>query len=263
MIAVLLVRSSGLGPVAISFWRLVLAVVLVAVLRPRPRTAPIPRARTTLLTGGCLALSQATYFGAVNTAGVALGTLIAIGASPLLVALGGRYLLGERLPRRGAASIAVALAGLCLLTTGHGQSGRHPLLGTVLALVSAASYSALTLISRRAGGGAATPGVFGAGLLCLLPFALADGLLPNPGHLAQSAGWLLLLALVPTVLAYRWYFAGLATVPVATASIIGLLEPVTGVLAGVLLLGEHLTAPSATGAILLLAAVALLGTAAE
>ncbi|MFI5825408.1 hypothetical protein ACIA8I_41115, partial [Streptomyces rishiriensis] len=50
---------------------------------------------TSVLTGIALAAYQTAYFGAVQDAGLALGTLITLGASPILVSAGAHVLEGR------------------------------------------------------------------------------------------------------------------------------------------------------------------------
>lgn len=278
-VAAVLFRTSGLGPVAVTFWRFAIAAAACALLRPlRRSTAPVPEKRrswrSAVLTGGGMAVSQVAFFGAVETAGVTLGTLLAVGAGPVLATVGGRYFLAEPVPRRGLIAIGAALAGVILLVTGsgHAGTGARPLLGVALALLCAVTYCAVTLLGRTGGGSGASLGAFIAGTVGLAPFAVRTGLWPHgsgPVHatgagvahganVAQTVGWLLFLGLVTTLLAYRWYFAGLVTVPAAAASVIVLLEPVTAAAIGVGVLAERLTAPAAAGAGLLLVALVLL-----
>ncbi|MBV6698906.1 DMT family transporter [Kitasatospora aureofaciens] len=101
-------------------------------------------------------------------------------------------------------------------------------------------------------------GAFATGLLCLLPLAAAQGVLPTEGDPALTGGALLFLGTVPTLFAYRWYFSGLTAVPGTTAAVLVLLEPATAAVIGVAFLGEPLTAGLAAGSALLLAAIAAL-----
>ncbi|CAM5242033.1 hypothetical protein SALBM311S_07506 [Streptomyces alboniger] len=63
--------------------------------------------------------------------------------------------------------------------------------------------------------------------LCLLPFALAEGLVPHTADLGRLLWLLAYIAAVPTALAYALYFAAAAVVRPATVSVIMLLEPVS------------------------------------
>ena len=264
-VAVILQRHNNLGPVTVSFWRFVVAVTALAALRAvrygrRPRSGWRHRIQwsTAIIGGVGLAVSQAAYFGSADTAGVALATLVTMGTCPVLIALGARYLLGERLTYPRMAAIGLALVGLVLLTFGPHAGGSDATLGILLALLSAATYSAVILQGRaRQGQGEMLP-AYVVGMVCLAPIAIVEGALPHGGNTFGVVAWLVYLGLVPTVLAYQWFFAGLATVPAATASVIALLESVTAAAIAVGLLGEHLTPASLAGMAVLLIAVTLM-----
>ncbi|MER5203189.1 EamA family transporter [Streptomyces sp. NPDC002825] len=268
--ASLIFRVSDMGPLALSFWRCAGGLVLLLgalVLRPRrpaARTEREPRGRRTarvLGTGIGLTVFQSAYFAAVEATGLAVGTVVTLGAGPVLIALGARLTMGERLGRGGIAAVAGALAGLFVLVLGGGAAEVRPL-GVVLAVVSAAGYAAITLLTRRLGrdgGGtdalATTTWAFAIGAVGLLPAALAEGLVPHTGAPVTVVLLLVYVAAVPTALAYALYFAGAAVVRAATVSVIMLLEPVSAALIAVSLLGERLTAAIVLGTLLLLAAV--------
>lgn len=253
-----LFRTSGLGPVAVSFWRFAIAAAVLSAQRFRRPAGIRPTScrRTAVFTGVALAGYQTAYFGAVQDAGLALGTMVTLGASPILVSVGAHVLLDEPLTRRGAAAIGTALLGLLLLVA-HPISGPRPAAGIMLALLSAVGYSAVTLQARRTGKTTTGAATWGAGALCLLPLALVQGVWPRAEHVADSTGWLLFLGIVPTLLAYRWYFSGLTTVRSTTAAVLVLLEPATATLLAVLL-GEQISTLLILGAVLLLTAVAIL-----
>ncbi|WP_030911753.1 DMT family transporter [Streptosporangium amethystogenes] len=280
----LLYQAGGLGPVAVSFWRfaagaamLLLAGRLLGLGETRPAeddpalggTRPaepltIRRPRRgaalgrILVTGVAMAVYQTAYFAAIAGSGLAVATVVTIGATPVLVAAGGRLLLGERLGAAGLGAVTIALTGLAMLTLDDG-SATFSAAGVGWALLSAAGYAGVTLLNRASSGEPyrTAMGGFVVGGLCLLPVALAQGLLPSGDPLASWA-IIAFLGTVPTALAYGLFFTGLAAVRATTASVISLVEPVGAALLGVLLLGERLTGPAACGGVLLLGAVALL-----
>ncbi|WP_432117596.1 DMT family transporter [Streptomyces sp. bgisy032] len=266
--ASLVYRASDMGPVALSFWRcaaglvLLLAVRLVAPSGGAAVTEPLPRrVRRAGVTGLGLAVFQTAYFAAVSATGLAVATVVTLGAGPVLIALGARVFLAERLGRGGAVAVVGALTGLAVLVLGGGDTAVRPW-GVLLALVSAAGYSVMTLLTRRWGrDGAAdasrtTVGAFAVTSLCLLPFAAAEGLVPHTGDPARLLVLLAYVAAVPTALAYGLYFAGAAVVRSATVSVIMLLEPVSAAVLAVALLGERLTMATVAGTLLMLGAVA-------
>ncbi|EIV92092.1 EamA-like transporter family [Frankia sp. QA3] len=158
----LVYRSSDLGPVAVSFWRFLGGLILLLMARAvrasraanrapvSPQPQPQPRRRRLLLragTAGGLAVFQTAYFAAVAITGLAVGTIVTLGAGPVLTALGARRALGERLGRGGAVAITGAVGGLTVLVLGDQGATVRPA-GAGLALLSAAGYAAATLRYR-------------------------------------------------------------------------------------------------------------------
>jgi DME family drug/metabolite transporter len=97
---------------------------------------------------------------------------------------------------------------------------------------------------------------FTAGALLLLPFALATGFVVS----YSPAGWVLLLhlGLLPTALAYVLFLAGIRHTTATVATLVTLLEPLTGTALAWVLFGEQLGGAGLLGAALLLGAIMLL-----
>ncbi|MBP0933170.1 EamA family transporter [Streptomyces sp. KCTC 0041BP] len=265
--ASLLFLASDLGPLSLTFWRCAGGlVVLLGVLavRRRPRRAVRPSVGSLVTTGLMFTLFQAAYFAAVQETGLAVGTVVTLGAGPVLIALGARRWMGERLGAGGAVAVGGALAGLAVLVLGSGGGEVRPL-GVGWALLSAAGYAGMTLRARwlgqRGAGGdplVTTVWSTAVGAVCLLPFAVVEGLLPHTAELGRVVWLLVYVATVPTALAYALYFTGAASVRAATVSVIMLIEPVSAAVIAVLLLGERLTGAVVLGTVLLLTAVGAL-----
>lgn len=284
--ASLVYRISDIGPLSLSFWRCVGGLVLLlgalAMRRRRVATALPPETGTgdatateprrrrlirILGTGIGLAVFQSAYFAAVEETGLAVGTVVTLGAGPVLIALGARLTMGERLGGSGLLAVVGALAGLAVLVLGGDGATVRPV-GIAYALLAAAGYAAITLLTRKLGrdGGkpdalATTAWAFAVAALCVLPIAAGEGLLPHTSEPAQVLWLLLYVAAVPTALAYALYFAGAAVVRAATVSVIMLLEPVSAAVIAVVLLDEQLTVATVVGTLLLLAAVVGLAAA--
>jgi drug/metabolite transporter (DMT)-like permease len=133
--------------------------------------------------------------------------------------------------------------------------------GALLALGAALTYTAYILVSDRIVG---ELDPFALALLVLtgatVSFAVA-GLATGSLDLALSGEawlWLLLIALVSTVVAVSAFFAGLRRVGPSEAAILSTFEPPVTVALAFLVLGERLAAPQLLGGALVLAAVVLL-----
>ncbi|MGW1280512.1 EamA family transporter [Streptomyces tsukubensis] len=274
--ASLVFAAGGPGPLSLSFWRCAGGLLLLlGVLALRRRTGAARTVRTVrtvrpesrrrrllriLGAGAGLTVFQSAYFAAVDATGLAVATVITLGAGPVLIAAGARLLLGERLGGGGTVAVGGALAGLTVLVLG-GEDGTVRTPGVLLALLAAAGYAAITLIARGLGRGGGADAVtttawsFGIGAVCLLPLALAEGFFPASGDPLRVLVLLGYVAAVPTALAYVLYFVGAAAVRAATVSVVMLLEPVSAAVVATAFLGERLTGATVLGTLLLLAAV--------
>ncbi|MFI7688980.1 DMT family transporter [Nonomuraea sp. NPDC049655] len=258
----LLFESGHLGPVGVSLWRYLLGAAFLLTLT---RRAARPSRLTwhVLPVGAGMAVYQTAYFAAIAGSGVAVATVVTMGATPIITALGGRLLLREPLGPVARASLAAAPVGLVLLTWESVVQTRS-LSGIGYALLSAAGYAGVTLFSRhhRAADPQGTAvGGFAVGAVCLAPFALPAGVLPE--LTVSSVALLVYLGAVPTALAYGLFFRALTALPATTVSIISLGEAAGAALIGVLLFGERLTPLAWGGCALLLVAVAVLALKAE
>ncbi len=165
----------------------------------------------------------------------------------------------ERLPRLRLAGIAAGLAGTVLIVGRQAMSGFGEQLWAQFALVAASiCYGGAALFGRSFKG--LDPIMPAAGsLLCgalvLLPLSL---LLDRPWTLApsvQSIQALVALSLVSTALAFVIYFRLIARLgSVATTSVAYLRVP-TGVLIGMVFLGEALVPTAWAGLVLVIAGV--------
>ncbi|MEQ4723114.1 EamA family transporter [Nonomuraea sp. B19D2] len=257
----LLFQTGDLGPAGVSLWRYLLGAAFLLVLTRRP---VVVNGRL-LLVGAGMAVYQTAYFAAIAHSGVAVATVVTMGATPVFTALGSRFLLREPLGRVAGTALAAALAGLVLLTGETAlQSRPSSVAGIGFALASAAGYAGVTLYSRRHKDddpqGVAIGG-FVVGAVCLAPFALVEGVVPDVS--AASVSLLLYLGAVPTALAYGLFFSALTVLRATTVSIISLGEAVGAALLGVVLFGETLTPLAWSGCALLLAAVGILAARTE
>ncbi|MFD5099684.1 DMT family transporter [Streptomyces albidochromogenes] len=278
-VAAVLYDVGGIGPGAVSFWRFLGGLGLLLMLRAlwrRRRSAPgrslarcfLRNKGQVVATGFGLAVYQTAYFAAVQQAGLTVATMVTLGSGPVLVAVGSRLLLDERIGRAGAVAVVCGVLGLGLLMGGTDQNtGPDPLLGLGYAVLSAVGYAGVTLLGRASGrgreGGAfdAMVVAFAVGTLCLFPLALAEGWLPRTEHLFWTVASIGYLGLIPTALAYTLFFAGLSVVRATTASVIALVEPLTAAVIGVALLGDRVNPVVVTGMALLMCAVLCLSGA--
>ncbi|WP_262056774.1 DMT family transporter [Streptomyces sp. STR69] len=231
-------------------------LVLLALCRQRPRGAWWWRSAVLGL------LNVSVFFVLVYAASQLLPTSIAstvMAVSPLAMMLIAWALVSERPGRAHLAGAAIGLGGVCLmLFTGAGGVSVPGVLASAAAMLVSAFGHILTKRWNTTGTDvlASTAWQLTAGGLFLLPVAAAvEG---PPPALSPSA----LLAfgyvtLVATALAFAAWFTGLRHLPSGTVGLIGLLNPVTGVLLGTVVAGEVLTVRQLCGLALVLAGVVL------
>jgi drug/metabolite transporter, DME family len=275
----------GTTPLGVGILRIGVGALALLVAMPflgeSPRTlVALWRTRAMLVTAVTAAVYQLCFFAGVSRAGVALGTLVAVGSAPVFAGLVGRVVLGHRPTVGWAVATAVCVAGLALLSgqslvseLGAGPGGAvlggtshagEALGGTGLGLLLAlgaglciACYNVAAKIQLDRG---ATPLAVPAGSFVL------GGALLIPVLAVQPLGWLptvpgLALALylgvatmaVANVLLTRG-IKGMSAGPVATLM---LSDPVVATVLGVAILGEALSAPEVGGIVLLLAGLVL------
>ncbi|HET6624975.1 MAG TPA: EamA family transporter [Nocardioidaceae bacterium] len=197
------------------------------------------------------------FLGAMNQAGVAVGTLVAIGATPILTGLATRHV-----SRLWLVATCIAVGGLALLVGGQLRTESAPsTAGIVLALGASASYATYII----AGNAAASRGLELQSYLAVT-FTIA-AVLTFPLLLVGEVAWawtgpgallVVYLALVPTVLAYNLFNRGLHGVRPSTASTLGLIEPVVAALLAVLLVDERLSPAGVVGAVLIVTGLLLI-----
>lgn len=184
------------------------------------------------------------FYSSMRLAGVAIGTVVSLGAAPVFAAVIEFVVDRRRVSARWAVASAIAVAGVVLLAAGgsSGTDAAASVTGVLLGLVAALSYALYTFASERAiavghPSRSVMGALFGAGAVLLLPVFLATGsaLLQS----AQSIGITAYLAVGPMFVAYLLFGAGLRWVRSSTATVITLIEPAVATLLAVAIVGER------------------------
>jgi len=193
-----------------------------------------------------------------------IGTvLLVMYLSPVLVAVLATRFLDERVTATTKLALALAVGGLALLVRPeHGAIG-----GVLLAAAAGVTFAVLTVISKVAvtdvgGTWLAFSNLTVAGL-AVAPFALMAGWGPPQA----SWAWLLALGLGMTALLVPVYLGLLDRLPATTASVLLYFEPLSALVLGWLVLGEHASPATLAGGGLIVGAGILVlrqgGTTAE
>ena len=227
--------------------------VLLAVTRRRPRGEWWWKAAVlgTLNIGAFFAL---LFVAAERLAGGVAATLGAV--QPLLAALLASALLRERLRSRALVAGAMGAAGVALIVLQPGA--RLDTWGVLAGLAGAASMATGVTLTKRwkapvpSLAATAWQLLAGGAVLGVLTLTV-EGAPPalTGRHLAGFA-W---LSLVGAALAYGLWFRGVARLPVAAVSLLGLLSPVVAVGVGWIVLDQRLGAVQVTGVAVVLVAL--------
>ncbi|UCR88039.1 DMT family transporter [Mycetocola spongiae] len=206
-------------------------------------------------------LNMGSFFVLIYLAAQLLPTSVAstvMAASPIAMMLCAWALIAERPRLTQLIGAVLGLLGVALLLL-TGTGALSPL--GIAAAVAAMLFSALgfVLSKRWAAGVRPLPLVAWqliAASLVIAPCALLIEGAP-PALDAPALLGFAYVSLVTTALAYLLWFAGLARLPAGTVGLIGLLNPVTGVLLGTLIAGEILGGRQLAGLALVLGGILL------
>ncbi|MFJ7967782.1 EamA family transporter [Streptomyces sp. NPDC096324] len=206
-------------------------------------------------------LNMSVFFVLVYAASQLLPTSVAstvMAVAPLTMMLIAWPLVSERPRAAHLTGAAIGLGGVCLMLLSGVDAVSVP---GVLASAAAMLVSSFGFIlAKRWSAGvdvlASTAWQLTAGGLFLLPVAAAvEGGPPAlSGQTALAFGYVTLIA---TALAFAAWFTGLRHLPTGTVGLIGLLNPVTGVLLGTVVAKEAMTVQQLGGLVLVLAGVVL------
>ena len=258
---------SGTTPLGVGIARIVVGAVCLLVAMPllgaTPRRLPaLWRTPAMWITAGCAGTYQLLFFAGVQRAGVALGTLVAVGSAPILAGVLGWVVLGHRPSRGWSVATAICLVGLVLLSAQEVAAGGSAALGLLLALGAAgcsATYNVAAKVQLDAGATEleVPTGSFVLGGVLLLPLLLTQPL----GWMASPHGVALVLYLgiatmgLANVLLTRG-IRRLASGPVTTLM---LGDPAVATVLGVLVLGETLAPAATLGVLVIFAGLFLQG----
>lgn len=209
-------------------------------------------------TGGCYYTSM--QMTSVSTAVILMYT------APVYVMIFSVLFLGEKFSKLKLVSIVCMLAGCCLVSgmIGGLKFNVAGILIGVLSGISYAAYNILTKIAMRRGFTAVTATMYSFVFMAVIALSFS-----SPIDIVYAAKndplplipMLIALGIVTHVLPYLFYTLSMKSLPVGTVSALGIVEPMAATIFSVILFKEKLDIFSASGIILILAAVFLLAKA--
>ncbi len=190
-----------------------------------------------------------------------------ISTAALMIPILSLVYVGERMGGRKIAGVMTGFIGTALVVT-RGQPlslESSELAGDILILATAVTIALVFVLSKRIvesrGGRPVTGALLLTTSILLLPTIFLD--LGHPAYLTMTS-WLYVsyLAVFATVGAYYYFMKGLETVSPTVSSIILPIEVIVAVALSVILFNDPFNLFSGTGAVLIIAGVVLVSTAA-
>lgn len=185
--------------------------------------------------------------------------------TPVMVALGARLYLKERLGRLQWGGVACSTAGVLLVVT-RGEWAALRLanvqIGDFIVLFACLGWSAYTTYGKRVLGvhspALVTTAAYVLGSLMLLPLTAATAPLFPAARLASPTAWgVILYQAFLGALAHVWWYEGVKAVGPSRTAIFMNFQPVVGVLLAAALLGEKIGLAQVFGGLAVLVGVAL------
>jgi drug/metabolite transporter (DMT)-like permease len=262
-----LISTYGLPPLAIVFWRALIAAIalFLFLFTSRKDLLHIPRRDWPFfLFFGLIGVAAfyTIYVNAVALTGMGVAAVLMYTA-PVWVTLLSVLFLGERLDGRKILALSLAVAGGALVGRVYDLDGvRLNQIGLLAGIGAGLGYGLYILFSKAAAQRRYNPWTtlayaLGLGALFLLPLQSAADLtrvLTNPPILV----WLFGIGLLPTLGGGLAFNAALQRLPASNASIVATLEPVIATVLGWAIFAERLDALQILGGALIGSAVILL-----
>ncbi len=255
-----LVRIADTGPVASAFWRMALALPVIAVMagatsRARPVFTPVLIAIIAvsgILFAGDLA---AWHLGIVRTK-AANASLFGNSASFILPVYGFIAVRAWPTQRQGLA-LLMALAGAALLMGRSAELSPQYLIGDLLSVLAGVLYAAYFIVLERARAVLAPLPLLAAATLASAPPLLLFAALLGERIWPEDWTPLLVLALLSQVIGQGLMTAVLGRVSPLVIGLALLTQPIVAATAGWLAFGETLALPDLAGAALIAVALVL------
>ncbi|OSP56463.1 DMT family transporter [Pseudoruegeria sp. SK021] len=222
-----------------------------------------PQWRATVIFGLCQnALYLGLFFTAMKTIEASLASIMA-SSMPLLVAMIGWAVLGQRLPMRAVAGLLAGLAGV-LLIMGTRLSSGADLQGVLLCVGGVIALSVATLSVRGATSGGNVLMIVGLQMLIGAVVLAVVGVMTEPLQVQITAPliWAMIYTtLVPGLLATVVWFLLVNRIGAVRAATFHFLNPVFGVGIAAIILGEQVRVMDAVGVLVVTAGILAVQTA--
>lgn len=247
----------GMSAQSIIFYRVVFALVIFFIfilISGNLRIIELKDKKIYLLLFGILqAGTMLTFFISLLKGSVSIAVLL-LYTAPVYITILSPWLLKEKSTKKGIIALVLSILGI-LFIVDPGNLDLAPI-GILAGIASGIIYAFQIMISKYASstysGYAQAFWSFPVAIIILLPAGTAPF-----NVVIDNLGYLILLAIFPTILAVSLYFNGLKKVNAHSASIVGLIEPLSAIILSVLILHEQISILEIIGGALILAGVSL------
>jgi len=253
-------RYVPLEPGPAIWWRCFLAGLLLwAYCRYRGFALGIGRGKqfwAVLLSGVLMAVHWVTYFYALKLSSVAVG-MLAIFTYPAMTTLLEPLLTDKKLEPHHLGLAGLVVVGVYFLAPGDLSLENDMFIGMLFGLFSALIYSLRNIMMKsqvqRLNGSVVMLWQVMVSAVVLVPFLFYSEAVPSLEAIPYLAG----LALVTTAIGHTLFLGAFKHFSISTASLLSCVQPIYGILLGVLFFGEYPAWTSLIGGALILAAVAV------
>lgn len=256
----LLVRGMSVSGASVSFYRMWLAVPVMALLaRVLGETLTVRTLKLCVTPGILFAFSMMFSFESMRTTSIANATLIGQ-LSPALMILGAGRLVGEKPTARAVAAAMVSFAGLGLMVASGGDTSGSSLGGDLFALANVFCFTGYFLMMKKlrnadVGSWEFLAGVFLVGAVALTPYCLLAA-----SDLGDVTGldFVRLGAMIigPGVLGHGLITWATRHLDVTTTSLLTLLSPPLSVIGAWIIFEQQLNVGQLLGGLVVLAGLA-------
>ncbi|MBQ0140859.1 MAG: EamA family transporter [Kurthia sp.] len=250
--------TNGIQPITIAMTRSLLGggILLILAIIMKKINFKKWSWKQTFFAALAMALFQPLFFTSVNLTGVAVGTVVTIGSSPIFAGLIEWLFFKKNPGRTWLLATVLSIIGCTLLFTASGETIIVPS-GIIFALFAGFMFASYTNVSKvLIAKEESLPAVAMTFTICgliLLPISLILGI----EWIGQSSNWLpiMTMAFLGTSLAYILFLNGLQKISSSAAVTLSLGEPLTAALLGVFLVGETLSSLAWLGVAMLLGGI--------
>ncbi|HEY9207331.1 MAG TPA: DMT family transporter [Candidatus Methanoperedens sp.] len=257
-VGILAKKISGMQAQSIIFYRIAFALAILFIvlfITQNLDKIKLKENKKYLVLFSLLQLTtMVSYFISILSASVSTAVLL-LYTAPVYVTLISPLLLKEKLTKKGIFALFLSIAGIVLIVD-PAKLEFSRLIGILAGIAAGLSYAGQIMTSKHIcatySGYSQAFWSFAIATLVLLPVGLAP-----TDVVLENTTYLVLMAIFPTILSVSLYFNGLKIVRAQSASILGLIEPVSAVILAVLILGETISILVVTGGALILTGAAL------